>query len=172
MSEEEKVMLEEEREGGKEMKSEEKRTLGVEEILLLLPHRYPFMLIDRVEDWRKNHYIRARKAVTYNEGFFQGHFPHYKVMPGVLQLEMVAQAAAILEALGSGLSSDEVEVRFVKADEVRFFREVRPGDVVDIYVEETKRRDVFRWGFGEVSVEGERVMSMSIVASFAKRDGT
>ena len=152
----------------------ERQTLDIDGILQRIPHRFPFLLIDRVEDWKSADYILARKCVTYNEQIFQGHFPGYKVMPGVYLVEMVAQAAALLAALGEDVLGKHMDVRFVKIEEARFQKEVRPGDVLDIFIRETKRKRNFRWGEGEITVDGEKVMQVSIVAlvSFIEEEMT
>lgn len=145
----------------------EKREVLIDEILYRLPYRQPFLLIDRVLDWRAGEYIIARKCVSYNEDFFQGHFSHFPVLPGVLQIEMAAQASALMAALEDQASKEQLDVRFVKVDNARFLKEVRPGDVLDIKMKEVKRKGNFRWGEGKIMVGEETVMTVSIVAFFA-----
>ncbi len=103
--------------------------MDIHKILEKLPHRYPFLLVDRVLELEENKRIRALKNVTINEPFFQGHFPHRPVMPGVLMLEALAQAAALLafQSMDTGAQSDSVYY-FVGIDEARFKRPVEPGD--------------------------------------------
>ncbi|MDO9095096.1 MAG: 3-hydroxyacyl-ACP dehydratase FabZ [Rubrivivax sp.] len=103
--------------------------LDIQHILRKLPHRYPFLLVDRVLELEKGVRIKALKNVTMNEPFFQGHFPARPVMPGVLMLEALAQAAALLsfESLGSEPGEDTV-VYFAGIDNARFKRPVGPGD--------------------------------------------
>lgn len=105
------------------------KQLDINEIRKILPHRYPFLLIDRVLDYEIGKTLKALKNVTANEPFFQGHFPHYPVMPGVLMLEAMAQSCAILASLGQQADASEKHVYlFVGADNVRFRRPVAPGD--------------------------------------------
>ena len=103
--------------------------MDIHKILKQLPHRYPFLLVDRVLAIDKGKTIRAIKNVTMNEPFFQGHFPHRPVMPGVLMLEALAQAAALLafDALDTSPSEDTVYY-FAGIDGARFKRPVEPGD--------------------------------------------
>jgi 3-hydroxyacyl-[acyl-carrier-protein] dehydratase len=111
-------------------------TLDINAILRQLPHRYPFLLVDRVLAIDKGKTIRALKNVTMNEPFFQGHFPHRPVMPGVLMLEALAQAAALLafDALDTSPSDDTVYY-FAGIDGARFKRPVEPGDQLFLDVE-------------------------------------
>jgi 3-hydroxyacyl-[acyl-carrier-protein] dehydratase len=103
--------------------------IDIHGILKLLPHRYPFMLVDRVLEWHARQSIRALKNVTYNEPFFPGHFPSRPVMPGVIIIEALAQTAGILTFLSSDLVPDEnSRFYFVGIDKARFRKPVEPGD--------------------------------------------
>ena len=109
--------------------------MTTEEIKQYLPHRYPFLLLDRVLEWEKDQRLVAVKNVTVNEPFFQGHFPHYPVMPGVLIVEAMAQASALLSLVSMGHKNDAKTVYyFVGIDGARFKRPVVPGDVLRIEV--------------------------------------
>ena len=110
-------------------------TLSVQEIIKTLPHRYPFLLVDRVEELVPGERIHAYKNVTINEEFFNGHFPHYPVMPGVLIIEALAQAAGVLsfKTMEQEPSEDSV-IFFVGIDDARFKRPVVPGDRLDLHV--------------------------------------
>jgi 3-hydroxyacyl-[acyl-carrier-protein] dehydratase len=102
----------------------------------LLPHRYPMLLVDRVEDWQVLKFIRCLKNVTANEPFFQGHFPGYAVMPGVLVIEALAQAAAVLTTLSDLMRRDGTQMLlFAGIDEARFKRQVVPGDTLILHAE-------------------------------------
>ena len=103
--------------------------MDIHQILKKLPHRYPFLMIDRVLELEKGKRIKALKNVTINEPFFTGHFPHRPVMPGVLMLEAMAQAAALLafDALNTS-PNDETVYYFAGIDGARFKRPVEPGD--------------------------------------------
>lgn len=119
--------------------------LNIEQIKNILPHRYPFLLIDRVTDYEPGGWAQAIKCVTANEPFFQGHFPEQAVMPGVLILEALAQTGAI--ALLSEPGSEGRIALFGGVKNARFKRVVRPGDVLSLECRLTKR-----WGsvgFGE-----------------------
>ena len=106
-------------------------SMDIQRILRLLPHRYPFLLVDRVVECVPGSHIRAYKNITFNEPFFQGHFPGVPVMPGVLILEALAQAGGLLAA--SGMESTEGKLfLFTGLDGVKFRRQVTPGDRLDL----------------------------------------
>ena len=116
-------------------------TMDIHAILKKLPHRYPILLIDRVLELDKGKRIKALKNVTINEPFFEGHFPHHPVMPGVLMLEALAQAAAILSFDSLDVESDEKTVYyFAGIDGARFKRPVGPGDqlILDVTLDRAK----------------------------------
>jgi 3-hydroxyacyl-[acyl-carrier-protein] dehydratase len=103
--------------------------LDINEILRQLPHRYPFLLVDRVLECKEGESIRALKNVTYNEPFFPGHFPYRPVMPGVIIIEALAQTAGILAfRTAKVLPNEETRFYFVGIDKARFRRPVEPGD--------------------------------------------
>jgi 3-hydroxyacyl-[acyl-carrier-protein] dehydratase len=107
------------------------RELDVGMIQRLLPHRYPMLLVDRVLDWEAGRFMRAVKNVTINEPFFQGHFPGYPVMPGVLVVEAMAQVAGLLTMLSDVARRDGSQlVLFAGIDDARFKRQVVPGDTL------------------------------------------
>lgn len=119
-----------------------KKCLDIHAIKQYLPHRYPMLLVDRVLDWEAHKRITAIKNVTVNEEFFNGHFPHKPVMPGVLMIEAMAQTAAILSFLSIGVKPDENSVvYFVGIDNARFKRPVEPGDqlVMDVEIQRHTR---------------------------------
>jgi len=110
--------------------------MDIHQILKMLPHRYPFLLVDRVLSIEKHKRITALKNVTINEPFFNGHFPHRPVMPGVLMLEAMAQAAALLSFHSLDIVPDkDVVYYFAGIDGARFKRPVEPGDQLRIEVE-------------------------------------
>lgn len=116
--------------------------MNIHEILEYLPHRYPFLLIDRVIECELGKRIRALKNVSVNEPYFNGHFPYYKVMPGVLIVEAMAQAAAILSFRTMGIKPDDKSVYyFAGIDRARFKKPVIPGDqlVLEVSIERTVR---------------------------------
>jgi 3-hydroxyacyl-[acyl-carrier-protein] dehydratase len=105
--------------------------LDIGMIRRLLPHRYPMLLVDRVLDWEAGKFLRAVKNVTVNEPFFEGHFPAYPVMPGVLVIEAMAQVAGLLTMLSDVARRDGSQlVLFAGIDEARFKRQVFPGDTL------------------------------------------
>lgn len=105
------------------------KQMDIHEVLKYLPHRYPFLLIDRVLDYVPGESLTAMKNVTFNEPFFPGHFPHHPVMPGVLILEALAQATGILAfKTNDTMPSDNMLYYFVGIDKARFKRPVAPGD--------------------------------------------
>jgi 3-hydroxyacyl-[acyl-carrier-protein] dehydratase len=115
--------------------------MDIHQILKQLPHRYPFLLVDRVLELETGKHIRALKNVTMNEPFFTGHFPHRPVMPGVLMLEALAQAAAILAFNTVGTVPDEKTVYyFAGIDDARFKRPVEPGDQLILEAELLRMR--------------------------------
>ena len=119
--------------------------MNIHEILDYLPHRYPFLLIDRVIECELGKRIRALKNVSVNEPYFNGHFPYYKVMPGVLIVEAMAQAAAILSFRTMGIKPDDKSVYyFAGIDRARFKKPVMPGDqlVLEVSIVRTVRNVV------------------------------
>ncbi|QXZ08277.1 3-hydroxyacyl-ACP dehydratase FabZ [Comamonas sp. Y33R10-2] len=130
--------------------------MDIQEILKQLPHRYPFLLVDRVLELESNTRIKAIKNVTFNEPFFTGHFPGRPVMPGVLILEALAQAAGLLAFDAMGQVPDENNIYyFVGIDSARFKRPVVPGDqlVMEITIDRVRGGI---WKFNAVaSVDGE-----------------
>lgn len=137
------------------MSNETDLSIDIHEILTLLPHRYPFLLVDRVLSYEKGKTLRAIKNVSFNEPFFQGHFPEKPVFPGVLILEAMAQATGILAFKSVGkLDSDQLYY-FAAVDKARFKRPVLPGDQLELNVEYIKeRRGVARFK-GVATVNGE-----------------
>jgi len=110
-------------------------TIDIHDILKRLPHRYPFLLVDRVLELERGKSLRALKNVTMNEPFFVGHFPHRPVMPGVMMLEALAQAAAILAFDNIDVRPDDKTVfYFAGIDRARFKRPVEPGDQLMLHV--------------------------------------
>jgi 3-hydroxyacyl-[acyl-carrier-protein] dehydratase len=140
-------------------------TMDIHKVLSLLPHRYPFLLIDKVTDFKVNDYLIALKNVSYNEPFFMGHFPVRPVMPGVLIIEAMAQATGLL-AMAS--RPDEVGNKlyyFVGIDKARFKRPVEPGDqlILDVKLGPVRRGI---WKFeGEARVDDFLVASAEIMCT-------
>lgn len=112
--------------------------INIVEIMKQLPHRYPFLLVDRVVDVEPGHHIKVLKNVTMNEPHFTGHFPEYPVMPGVLIIEALAQASGILTVLSFGPKKDNEIYFFAGINDARFKRQVMPGDTLMLEVELVK----------------------------------
>lgn len=147
----------------------EMNSMDIYEVMKHLPHRYPFLLVDRVVDFKAGEYLKAIKNVTVNEPFFPGHFPHRPVFPGVLMLEAMAQASGILAfKTTESLPSDDSLFYFVGIDDARFKKPVEPGDQVVMEVTVLKRkRDM--WKFSAIAtVDGKVVCSAELMC--AKKD--
>lgn len=144
-------------------------TLNIDEIISCLPHRYPFLLVDRVLDFTPEKSIRAIKNVTANEPHFMGHFPDFPVMPGVLIVEAMAQVGGIL-AFQSAPKDQEFLVFFTGIDGVRFRKPVRPGDQLVLELTCLRRRGNM-WRFkGEAFVDGNLVCEGTLMASLMPKN--
>lgn len=131
--------------------------IDIQEILRRLPHRYPFLLIDRAYDFVPMKSIRGIKAVTYNEQYFQGHFPGMPMMPGVLMVEAMAQTGAILISKSLDVDVSRHTVFFMSVDGAKFRRPVGPGDLLQMRAEvDFARRGIFKFR-GTAEVDGQRV---------------
>ena len=132
-------------------------TCNIDEIKGLIPHRYPFLLIDRVIDIVKNQSATGIKNVTVNEPYFTGHFPSSPVVPGVLQVESMAQTAAVLVAKSLNVSDSNALVLLTTIDKAKFRKPVVPGDVMLLAISVQKMRNKL-WKFkGDVIVDSQRV---------------
>ena len=142
-------------------------SMDIHEVLRHLPHRFPFVMIDRVLDWKADESLTAVKNVSINEPFFPGHFPHHPVMPGVLILEAMAQACAVLSMKTLGkLPQDDSVYYFLGIDKARFERPVSPGDQLRIEVA-VKRKMRGIWLFdASVTVDGEEVASAELMCTY------
>jgi 3-hydroxyacyl-[acyl-carrier-protein] dehydratase len=141
--------------------------MDIHQILKLLPHRYPILLVDRVIEIEKGKSISAIKNVTINEPFFNGHFPHRPVMPGVLMLEALAQAAALLAFVTLDVVPDDKTIYyFAGIDGARFKRPVEPGDVLHLNVElDRMKAGIFKFKAqamvgDEIAVQAELMCTM------------
>lgn len=148
------------------MSEQELNTMDIQRVLDYLPHRYPFLLVDRVTDYTVGESIRAIKNVTINEPFFQGHFPGLPVMPGVLIVEALAQAAGILTFLTTDTKPGEDNIYYLAGiDGARFKQTVVPGDrlVLDVKLRKSMRNI---WKFNaEASVDDKVVCSAEIMCA-------
>jgi len=142
--------------------------LNVDQIEALLPHRYPFLLVDRIEECVPGDHARGIKCVTANEPFFQGHFPGFKVMPGVLIIEALAQVGAV-----AILTEEENRGKlalFGCIKNARFKQQVRPGDVLELSCQLTARRGPVGFGTAEARVNGKLACKAEL--TFALTEGT
>ena len=141
------------------------KTYHIEEIMKMLPHRYPFLLVDRLEVEIPGEKGVGVKNVTMNEEFFQGHFPGNPVMPGVLQVEAMAQTAgAIIRAADENYAETSKSVLFMSIDSVKFRKQVKPGDQLRMHVEKIKeRRNIYVFK-GQVLVDGQVVSEAEFTA--------
>src|SRR3990170_2360542 len=141
-------------------------TMDIHEVMRRLPHRYPFLLVDRVLECQSGKHIRALKNVTINEPFFPGHFPHRPVFPGVIILEALAQTAGILGFVTAGAYPDENRpMYFVGIDKARFRRPVEPGD--QLILKATLERSLRGiWKFSTIAeVNGEEATSAEMMVA-------
>jgi len=138
------------------------------EIMSLIPHRFPFLLVDRVEDYKANDFLRAVKNVTINESFFSGHFPEEPIMPGVLMIEALAQASGLLHSLSEQPKEGYKHIYyFAGVANVKFKRKVIPGDVLQLDVEVSVQKKRFWQTKGVATVNGE-VACMATMLSASK----
>ncbi|MBU0481595.1 MAG: 3-hydroxyacyl-ACP dehydratase FabZ [Proteobacteria bacterium] len=143
-----------------------KECIDVKKILDLLPHRYPFILVDRILECELGKNIVGLKNVTINEPFFQGHFPGEPVMPGVLILESMAQVGCVLAYLTDQENLSDKIFYFTGLDGARFRKKVVPGDQLIIKVEVVKRKGQFIKLYSEVFVEDSLVAQSGLMAAF------
>ena len=138
--------------------------LDIKQIQEIIPHRHPFLLLDYVEDYEPGEYAVAYKCVSYREEFFAGHFPQEPVMPGVLIIEAMAQAAAVLVGTSLDLAGKGMGTYFMSIDKCRFRRKVVPGDVLELHMK-TLRGGGKVWKFeGRAIVDGELAAEAEVMA--------
>ena len=152
------------------MENPEKTLHDISAIMALLPHRYPFLLLDRVLEVEPRQRIVARKCVTINEGFFEGHFPGYPIMPGVLQIEAIAQAGGVLVLLDFERPGDTLML-FTGVERARFRRPVVPGDVLEIEAKVLNLRSRAVRLEGSIRVDGKLVCEAVVTCQLVKREG-
>ncbi len=140
--------------------------MDINKVLSLLPHRYPFLLIDRVLEFDKDERLLALKNVTYNEPFFNGHFPIKPVMPGVLIVEAMAQATALLASQSNPETLSESTIYlFVGIDKARFKQQVEPGDQLHLEVVLNKMKRGIGFFSGTATVDGKTVANAEIMCT-------
>jgi 3-hydroxyacyl-[acyl-carrier-protein] dehydratase len=141
------------------------KSLDIEAIQALIPHRYPFLLVDRVLDWENGTSLVAVKNVTVNEPFFPGHFPGNPVMPGVLVVEALAQAGCLLSQLSFDGDGERPLYYLAGVSDARFKRPVVPGDALRLEIHVEKQRRGMWWFQGIASVAGTTVASATITSA-------
>ena len=147
-----------------------KLPIHVTDIQKLLPHRYPFLLVDRVVELEPHKSIVALKNVSINEPFFQGHFQGHPVMPGVLVIEALAQAGGLLTQLSRGTVADNKLFYLVKIDNARFSRMVVPGDVLELHVQIKRIIRTMTFYTCVARVDGEEVASADVLCAETDKD--
>ena len=141
--------------------------LDIRRVMAALPHRYPMLLVDRVESLVPGERIIAIKAVSVNEEFFQGHFPGRPIMPGVLQVEALAQAAGVLAVEALGLAGSGKLVYFMAIEGAKFRQPVEPGVLLKLEVEFTQKRASVCKFAGRASVDGKLAAEANFTAMIA-----
>ena len=141
--------------------------LDIRQVMAALPHRYPMLLVDKVERLDKDQSITAIKAVTINEDFFQGHFPGRPIMPGVLIVEALAQAAGVLAVESLGLAGSGKLVYFMAIDGAKFRAPVEPGCLLKLDVEFVQKRSTVCKFAGRASVDGKLAAEANFTAMIA-----
>jgi 3-hydroxyacyl-[acyl-carrier-protein] dehydratase len=142
-------------------------SLDIGRVMAALPHRYPMLLVDRVEELILDRSIVAIKAVTINEGFFQGHFPGRPIMPGVLIVEALAQAAGVLAVESLGLVGSGKLVYFMAIDEAKFRKPVEPGVLLRLEVEFVQKRSSVCKFAGRALIDGQLAAQANFTAMIA-----
>jgi 3-hydroxyacyl-[acyl-carrier-protein] dehydratase len=144
--------------------------IEIKEIMTILPHAYPFLLVDRIVEMELGKRIVGIKNVTFNEPFFQGHFPNRPIMPGVLIVEAMAQTAGVLAFKSVTEENQKKPVYFLGMDNVRFRKPVIPGDQLRFELEITRHRQSI-WGFkGKAFVDGTLVAEADLLAMLGERE--
>jgi len=144
--------------------------INIEKILKSLPHRYPFLLVDKVVELEPNKKVVAIKNVTFNEPHFMGHFPGKPIMPGVLIIEAMAQAGALMVTTAPGFDAESKLVYFMSIDGAKFRKPVVPGDVLELHVETVQNRGNV-WKLSAIGiVAGQKVAEAQLAAMIVDKE--
>ena len=143
-------------------------SIEIATILKSLPHRYPFLMVDRIRDMRGDDFAIGIKNVTFNELQFLGHFPENPVFPGVLMIEGMAQTAGVICMLSTGRKEKEQLVYFLTIDKAKFRKPVIPGDTIEYHMTKIAKRKTMWWFRGEAKVDGEVVAEAELGAMIAE----
>lgn len=149
------------------MSAESAETADIQEILRLLPHRHPFVMIDRIIDIQGEEHGIGIKNVTFNEPQFLGHFPDNPVMPGVLLIEGMAQTAGVICIYKTGLRDRQKTVFFLTIDKAKFRKPVTPGDTIEYHMTKIAQKRTMWWYRGEAMVGGHIVAEAQVGAMVA-----
>ncbi len=148
---------------------ESKMEFGIDGVLKLLPHRYPFLLVDKITDYKPGVYAKGYKNITFNEPFFQGHFPENPIMPGVLQIEAMAQLGA--GALKTCPGYENKFVLFAGIDKARFKNIVRPGDKLEMEITILKVKGPVIKSHATAYVDGKLTVEADMLFSMVEKEG-
>jgi beta-hydroxyacyl-ACP dehydratase FabZ len=151
------------------MKEEKTEIVDIQRIFELMPHRYPFLLVDRVVEFVAGERIKALKNVTFNEPFFQGHFPGMPIMPGVLIVEAMAQAGGLLYLMTRKPKRDDYIFYFMGMDKVRFRRPVVPGDQLILDINILKAREKALKISATATVDNQLAAEAELLAAVGER---
>ena len=138
--------------------------IEIEEIIRMIPHRYPILLVDRIVGFTPDKNITAIKNVTFNEPHFMGHFPNKPIMPGVLIVEAIAQASAVFTVKTLGEEAKGKLVYFMSIDQAKFRKPVTPGDTLYLEVEKLQNRNTVWKFYGVAKVNGQKVAEATVTA--------
>jgi len=147
-----------------------KTIIGIEKILKSLPHRYPILLVDKVVELEVGKKIIAIKNVTFNEPHFMGHFPDHPIMPGVLIIEALAQAGALMVTSAPGFKAEDKLVYFMSINGAKFRKPVIPGDVLELHVEAVQNRGAVWKLSATAMVDGQKVSEAQLSAIIVDKD--
>jgi len=145
-------------------------TINIEKILKSLPHRYPLLLVDKVIEFEESKKIVAIKNVTFNEPHFLGHFPNHPIMPGVLIIEALAQAGALMVTCAQDFKAEDKLVYFMSIDGAKFRKPVIPGDVLELHVEAIQNRGNVWKLSAQAKVDGVKVSEAQLSAMIVDKE--